>query len=143
MPGTQVVAGIRVFRLPAQVDSEVWACVWRDLEAIVGSGATQCVLDFGSTEHIRYQDLQQFARIVRERWQPSRPVLLSNLNSYCGEICRFALSAGDWDHFRRVERVMAAERAWGNAGSGARTVSGGRAAQRIEGGRFLPPPSLN
>jgi hypothetical protein len=143
MPGAQVVVDVRVFRLPARVDREVLTRVWHDLEASAGTMATQCVLDFALTEHIRFQDLQQFVRIVRERWQPSRPVLLSNLNSYCGEICRFALSAGDWDHFRRVERVMAAERAWGNAGSGVRTVFRERAAQRVAGGRFLPPPSLN
>jgi hypothetical protein len=142
MPDAQVAAGFRIFRLPARVDIGVWTHVTAALEGAAAQASVQCVLDCTFSEHVRYQDLRQFARIVREELHPSRPILLIGLSRYCAEIFRFALEARDWDHFREVERLEVTERAWGNAGIATRAGQRGRAARKGYG-RLLSLPSPN
>ena len=143
MPTTQIAGGLQFFRMPTQVDAGAWECVVSALEALPSLAGVQCVLDFRSSSHLRYQDLQQFAQAVRERLRPSRPVLLIGLSPYCGEIVRFALRAEDWELFQEAERVVTLGRAWGNAGPVASPTSSGRDAQTIERRRALPLPSMN
>lgn len=142
-PVTQIAGGLQFFRMPAQVDSGAWACVLSALEALPSLAGVRCVLDFTSSVHIRYPDLQRFAQTVRERLRPTRPVLLIGLSPYCGEIVRFALRAEDWDLFQEAERVVAIGRAWGNAGPMESSASSGRDAQDSERRRVLPLPSVN
>ena len=70
------------------------------------------VLDFTLVRHVRYRDLQRFARAVREAglW----PVRLVGLSDYCREIFRFALSPRDWETFCEVEEEWPGAAARGN-----------------------------
>jgi len=143
MPNTQINEGLQVFHLPSRVDDAVLRHVVHALGAIPTRGAYRCVLDFTGTAHVRFQDLQQFARIVRERFRPDRPILLTSLNRYCREIVRFALSAEDWDLFQETERMVAPVPALGNAVASGLASSWGRDLRLGDGLPGYPVPSLN
>lgn len=132
--------GVRMLRLPALVDECVLARV--ELELHRSPAGCIAVLDFTLARHVRYRDLQRFARAVREAgpW----PVRLLGLSEYCREIFRFALSPRDWEAFHEVEedwpvtavRGNAARRGWTSGYRRVRAAGGGN-----PGG--LPVPSPN
>jgi hypothetical protein len=133
-------AGVRMLRMPALVDECALARVELELGRAPAGGVT--VIDFTLVRHVRYRDLQRFARAVRETgpW----PVRLLGLSEYCREIFRFALSPREWEAFHEVEedwpviaaRGNAASRGWRPGYRRVRAAGGGN-----PGG--LPVPSPN
>ncbi len=142
MLSTQVEDGLRIYYLPTRVDTAALQHVVRALEALPARGQIRCALDFTGTTHIRYRDLQQFARTVRARFDGARPILLTSLTAYCREIVRFALAAEDWDLFQEAERVVAAGPALGSA-EPARPASNWGRDLRVGVEPAYPVPSLN
>ena len=132
--------GVRMLRLPALVEESVLARV--ELEMRRASADRVAVLDFTLVRHIRYRDLQRFARAMREAglW----PARFVGLSDYCLEIFRFALSPRDWETIFELEEEWPVAVAQGNAAhrdstSGYRRVRA--AGDGIPGG--LPVPSPN
>ena len=143
MLNTQIAEGLQVIHLPERVDAAVLRTVLLALGEVPSRGALRCVLDFTGTAHIRFQDLRDFTRRVRERFDDSRPIALAGLNEYCEEIVRFALRADDWDLFQEVDRVVAAGPAWGNALPAEMVSSRGRELRVADGSLDFAAPSLN
>lgn len=143
MLSTQIADGLQIFHLPARVDGAVLQNVLHALDALPARGPFRCVLDFAGTAHVRFQDLQQFTRIVRERYSSDRPILLTSLSRYCREVVRFALAAEDWDLFQEAGRVVASRPALGSAGAGGPASSWGRDLRLGDGLPEYPVPSLN
>ena len=91
--------GVWMLRLPALVEETVLARV--ELELRRGPADCIAVLDFTLVRHIRYRDLQRFARAIREAglW----PARFVGLSGYCLEIFRFALSLRDLETMFELE----------------------------------------
>jgi hypothetical protein len=100
-----------MLRMPALVDESVLARI--ELELRRAPPGRVAVLDFTLVRHVRYRDLQRFARAVREAgpW----PVRLVGLSDYCREILRFALLPCDGETFCEVEEEWPLAAARGNA----------------------------
>jgi len=131
---------LRMFQMPALVDESVLARV--ELELRRASAGSVAVLDFTLTRHVRYRDLQRFARAV---WTAGPwPVRLVGLTEYCREIFRYALTPRDWENFLEVAREWPVAAAPGNAARPGVTPGFRRvrsAGDSIPGG--LPVPSPN
>ena len=132
--------GVRVLRLPALVEESVLARV--ELELRRAPADRVALLDFTLVRHIRYRDLQRFARAVREAglW----PVRLVGLSDYCRAIFWFALSLRDWETTFEVDGEWSMAAARGNAARRNSTLGYRRvraAGDGIPGG--LPVPSPN
>lgn len=143
MDHARVRVTLRIFRLPACVDDVVLDAVIDELVTLDRDCA--CVLEFSSTRHIRFRDLQRFSRIVRDGIVPVRPILLAGLSDYCERIVRYALGAEDWERFRVVAGLDAVVPAGGMPATPPRVRLGTERGLGSGFGGFgeLPFPSMN